>query len=106
MLEEPSLTCIRIDDRSHLEFGSLSVVIAAPFTLGSDGTVHHLDPVRTDRLGPFASLYPGAARWVWATTDDVLHVVFENGAWLRVGPDHHGEAWWIGDGGPEVVPGG
>jgi hypothetical protein len=96
VLDEPALSSIRIDHRSTLRFGVTEVAIAAPFILRSDGVTHHLDPRRTEALGPLLALYPGAVRWLWASAEGRLQVVFEHGALVSVGPSAGGTSWSVG----------
>jgi uncharacterized protein DUF6188 len=96
LLEDPSLSFIRIDEQSRLDFGGTEVVIGGPFVVRADGVTHRLDPRRTDALGPLLSLFPGSLRWLWTSADGVLTAVFENGATLTVGPDPLREAWSVG----------
>ncbi len=96
LLEDPSLSFIRIDEQSRLDFGGTEVVIGGPFVIRSDGVIHRLDPRRSDDLGPLLSLFPGSLRWLWTSADGVLTAVFENGASLTVGPDPKREAWSVG----------
>lgn len=97
MLDEPSLSFIRIDEQSRLQFGATEVVIGIPFTLEVDGNIHHLNPTRTDALGPFVALYPARMRWLWTSADGELTAVFEGGATVRVTPDSMARAWSVGD---------
>src|SRR5580692_7399057 len=80
VLDDPALSFIRIDDQSRLQFGDTEMVIGIPFTLELDGNVHHLDPQRTDALGPLVALYPSTMRWLWTSVDGELTAVFEGGA--------------------------
>ncbi len=95
MLEEPTLTFLRVDERATLQFGHTAVAIAGPFELGVDGVTHRLDPRRADQLAPLLSLYPGTVRWLWTSPDGELRGVFEHGAWLRVGPDGPVASWSV-----------
>jgi hypothetical protein len=97
VLDEPALTFIRIDHESRLQFGRTEVVIGSPFSLEVDGTVHHLDPRRRSELGPLLSLYPGAVRWLWTSSQGELTVEFRTGATVVVTPDPVGKAWSVGD---------
>lgn len=97
VLDDASLSYIRIDDRSRLQFGRTEVVIGAPFVLRYDGATHRLDPRRGDLLGPLLALYPGTVRWLWTSVDGELTAVFENGARLTVRPDPTRDAWSVGD---------
>ncbi len=97
VLDEPALSYIRIDDQSRLQFGTTEVVIGIPFTLEVDGTVHHLNPLRSDALGPFVALFPSTMRWLWTSPDGELTAVFEGGATMRVIPDSMTKAWSVGN---------
>lgn len=97
VLDDPALSFIRIDDQSRLQFGDTEVVIGIPFTLELDGNVHHLDPRRTDALGPLVALYPSTMRWLWTSVDGELTAVFEGGAKVKVTPDAMSKAWSVGN---------
>jgi Family of unknown function (DUF6188) len=97
VLEEPTLSYIRIDEQPRLQFGETEVVIGIHFTLEVDGNLHHLDPNRSDELGPLVGLYPSTMRWLWTSAEGELTAVFEGGATLRVTPDSMTKAWSVGD---------
>jgi hypothetical protein len=97
LLEEPTLSYIRIDEQSRLQFGATEVVIGIPFTLEVDGNLHHLNPNHADALGPFVALYPSRMRWLWTSAEGELTAVFEGGATVRVTPDSMAKAWSVGD---------
>jgi hypothetical protein len=97
VLDEPTLSFVRIDEQSRLQFGTTEVVIGAPFVLEIDGVAHRLDPQRSDALGPLLALFPGTARWLWTSADAELHLVFENGAKVSVGPYPMSNAWSVGN---------
>ena len=97
MLDEVALSFIRIDHQSRLRFGRTEVMIGGPFVLEKDGVVHRLHPRRWDALGPLVALYPSAARWLWASVDGELTLVFEHGAVLTVSPDPVSTAWSVGN---------
>ena len=59
--------------------------------------VHHLDPARSEQLGPLLALYPGSVRWLWTSAGGELTVVFESGAVLTVSPDPIAPAWSLGN---------
>ena len=96
VLDDPTLTFIRIDEQSRLQFGSTEVVIGIPFTLEINGTVHRLHPQQWDTLGPLVGLYPSTVRWLWSSAEGELTVVFENGAKVLVTPDAMSRAWSVG----------
>jgi hypothetical protein len=96
VLEEPSLTFVRIDDQSHLQFGQTEVVIGSPFEVEIGGLAYHLDPRNTSHLGPFVSLFPGSVRWLWTSAGGRLTAVFRSGARLIVTPDALIKAWSVG----------
>jgi len=96
VLDDPVLTCLIIDDRVTLRFARTDVVIAEPFDLEVDGVAHHLDPRRHDTLGPMLATYPGTARWIWASPEGELTLVFMQGQRLVApGPTVH-SAWSVG----------
>ena len=97
VLDDPALSFIRIDDQSRLQFGDTEVVIGIPFTLELNGNVHHLDPQRTDALGPLVALFPSTMRWLWTSVDGELTAVFEGGAKVKVTPDAMSRAWSVGN---------
>ncbi len=97
VLEEVSLSFIRIDHQSRLRFGRTEVMIGGPFVLEMDGVVHRLHPRRWGALGPLVALYPGSARWLWASVEGELTLVFEHGAVLTVPPDPASTAWSVGN---------
>jgi hypothetical protein len=96
VLDEPSLSFIRIDHQSRLQFGRTELAIGSPFVLAVAGTVHHLDPQHRGALGPLAALFPGSLRWLWTSAEGELTAVFQNGAELRVAPDPVNKAWSVG----------
>ncbi|MGO8871951.1 MAG: DUF6188 family protein [Acidimicrobiales bacterium] len=96
VLDEPSLSFIRIDERSTLQFGRTEVTIGGPFAVEIAGTVHHLDSRRSNELGPLVALYPGTARWLWATPAGELMLRFQTGSTLTVAPDRTGRSWLVG----------
>jgi Family of unknown function (DUF6188) len=97
VLDEPTLSFIRVDRQSRLQFGRTDVVVGGPFLLRLDGIDHRLDPRHTDTLGPLLVLYPGTVRWLWATPDGDLLAVFENGSRLSVPTDRTGTSWSVGN---------
>lgn len=97
VLDEPTLSFIRIDYQSRLQFGETEVVIGSPFELEMDGVVHHLDPRRWEALGPLVALFPGTLRWLWTSAHGALTAVFQNGARVRVTPDAMTRAWSVGN---------
>jgi hypothetical protein len=109
VLEESTLSFIRIDDQSRLRFGRTEVMIGSPFVLEMAGVVHHLSPQRWDALGPLVALYPSSVRWLWTSAAGELTVVFHHGAVLTVSPDPTTTAWSVGNvyaqtGGPGPEP--
>jgi hypothetical protein len=96
VLEEPSLSFIRIDDQSHLQFGRTEVVIGSPFEVDIAGLVYRLDPRNSNQLGPFVSLFPGTIRWLWTSAGGRLTAVFRSGARVTVTPDAVIKAWSVG----------
>jgi hypothetical protein len=97
VLDEPTLSFIRVDRQSRLQFGRTEVVVGGPFRVHVDGVDHSLDPRHTDTLGPLLVLYPGTVRWLWATPDGDLQVTFENGSRLFVPTDLTGASWSVGN---------
>ena len=79
VLEDPVLACLVVADRVTLRFGRTDVVVAEPFDLEVDGVGHRLDPRRHETLGPLLAAYPGTARWLWASPDGELTLVFMQG---------------------------
>jgi len=96
VLEDPVLTCLIVDDRVTLRFGRTDIVVAVPFELEVDGVGHRLDPHRHDTLGPLLATYPGTARWLWASPDGELTLVFMQGQRLVVPGPAVRSAWWVG----------
>ena len=96
VLDEPSLSFIRIDYQSRLQFGRTEVAIGSPFVLAAAGAVHYLDPQRRDALGPLVALFPGALRWLWTSAEGELTAVFQSGATVTVAPDPTSRAWSVG----------
>ena len=105
VLEDPVLTCLVVDDRVTLRFGRTDVVVADPFELEVDGVGHRLDPHRHDTLGPLLATYPGTARWLWASPDGELTLVFMQGQRLVVPGPAVRSAWSVGNAsGPDPDP--
>ncbi len=110
VLDQPSLSFIRVDEQSKLQFGETELAIGAPYRLELDGVVHHLDPRHWNHLGPLVALYPSTVRWVWTSAVGELTAVFEGGAALSVSPDPIVRAWTLGTvyclpAGPDLVQG-
>jgi Family of unknown function (DUF6188) len=97
VLDEPTLSYLRIDHRSKLQFGATEVAIGTPFTLEVEGLTHRLDPQRWDALGPLVALFPGTLRWLWTSPHGQLTAVFKNGATVTVVPDPVSKAWSVGN---------
>jgi hypothetical protein len=97
VLEETTLSFIRIDHQSRLRFGRTEVMIGSPFVLEMDGVVHHLSPQRWNALGPLVALYPGSVRWMWTSAEGELTLVFHHRAVLTVSPDLSSPAWSVGN---------
>jgi len=97
VLDDPTLSSIRIDHQSTLSFGRTEVMIGGPFVLERDGVVHHLSPRRWAALGPLVALYPSSVRWLWTSADGELTLVFHHGAVLAVPPDPADPAWSVGN---------
>jgi hypothetical protein len=96
LLDEPSLSFIRIDHQSRLQFGETEVVISSRFAVVRDGGVHRLDPQQSVGLGPLVSLFPGTVQWMWTSPEGSLTVVFRNGDVVSVDPDPSVRAWSVG----------
>ena len=109
VLEDSTLSFIRIDHQSRLRFGRTEVMIGGPFVLEMGGVVHHLSPQRWDALGPLVALYPRSVRWLWTSAQGELKAVFQHGAVLTVPTDPANTAWSVGNvyaqtGGPGPQP--
>lgn len=105
VLEDPVLVSLLVDERVTLRFGRTDVVIADAFELEVDGMDHYLDPHRPETLGPLLAPYPGAARWLWASPDGGLTLVFMQGQRLVVPGPAIRSAWSVGDAdGPMAEP--
>ncbi len=96
VLEDPALTCLVVADRVTLRFGGTDVVVADPFELEVDGECHLLDPRRPETLSPLLATYPGTARWMHATPDGELTLVFMQGQRLVVPGPAVRRAWSVG----------
>jgi hypothetical protein len=96
VLEDPVLACIQVDAACRLRFGLTDVAVGSQFSVEIDGIGHRLDPRRTGELGPLLALYPGTARWLWASPEGMLTLVFENGSRLTVVPEVIAPAWSVG----------
>jgi hypothetical protein len=97
VLEDPSLSCIRIDHVSTLQFGPTDLVIRAPFSLTIGGTIHQLDPRHRDGLGPLLALFPATVHWLWTTVRGELTAAFRGGPTVTVTPDPIARAWAVGN---------
>jgi Family of unknown function (DUF6188) len=97
VLEDSTLSFIRIDHQSRLRFGRTEVMIGGPFVLEMGGAVHHLSPQRWDALGPLVALYPSSLRWLWTSARGELKAVFHHGAVLTVPSDPTSTAWSVGN---------
>ncbi|MBF6555731.1 MAG: hypothetical protein IVW52_06070 [Acidimicrobiales bacterium] len=96
VLDEPSLSFIRVDHQSRLQFGRTEVAIGSPFVVAYGGTDYRLDPRRREALGPLLALFPGALRWLWTSAEGELTAVFQSGAKVMVPPDPVSKAWSVG----------
>jgi hypothetical protein len=96
ILDDPSLSFIRIDYQSRLQFGQTEVAIGVPFVVEVAGAAHHLDPQRREALGPLVALFPGSVRWLWTSPEGELTAVFHSGARVTVAPDPVSKAWSVG----------
>ena len=96
VLDEPTLSYIRIDQQAKLRFGRTEVAIGGPFVLATGGAVHRLDPGQRGTLGPLPALFPDSLRWLWASAGGELFAVFESGTQITVAPDRVGRAWSVG----------
>ena len=104
VLEQTSLSFVRVDHQSRLQFGLTEVVIASPFLVEIAGRSHRLDPQRWDALGPLVALFPGSIRWLWTSVSGILTGVFHNGSKIVVSPDPMVKAWSVGS--VHSLPGG
>jgi hypothetical protein len=84
VLEDPVLRALVVDGGITLRFGRVDVAVTGPCTLEVDGNRHRLDPGAPDTLAPLLSCYPGSARWLWASPDGRLTVVWMQGQRLTV----------------------
>ncbi len=96
VLDDRSLSFIRIDHQSRLQFGRCEVVVGSPFVVVIRGLAHHLHPQHWDELGPLVALFPGTVRWLWTSTHGQLNAVFNGGSTLTVPPDPVTTAWSVG----------
>jgi hypothetical protein len=99
LLEDPELTGVVVADRVILRFGATDVVVADPFELEVDGVGHRLDPTRPETLGPLLALYPGTARWLYASPDGRLVLVLQQGGRLVVPGPAVRRSWFVGPAG-------
>lgn len=97
VLDDPTLTYLRIDHRSKLQFGEAEVAIGTPFSIEAHGVVHRLDPQRWDALGPLVAMFPGTLQWLWTSPEGALTAVFRGGSTLTVAPDPVSRAWSVGN---------
>jgi len=101
LLEEPVLDCLLVGDQVTLRFGRTEVMLSDPFDLEVDGVGHHLDPRRPMTLAPLLDTIPGAARWLWASPDGALNLVFMQGQRLAApGPTVRNTWSVVGAGAP------
>jgi Family of unknown function (DUF6188) len=95
VLEDPVLGAVVVTGEVTLRFGTVDVVLAAPFGLAIDGVAHLVDPGRPVTLGPLLTLIPGSARWLVASRDGQFTLEFMQGQRLVVpGPAVH-HAWTV-----------
>jgi Family of unknown function (DUF6188) len=104
VLDDPTLSFVRIDHQSRLQFGRTQVAIGSPFVLEVAGTTYLLDPERREALGPLVALFPGSLRWLWTSAQGELTALFQSGAKITVAPDPVAKAWSVGS--VYCVPGG
>ena len=96
ILTEPTLTFIRIDMQSRLQFGEAQLEIETPFTLTTNDRAYDLDPQDRAGLGPLLSLYPDQIVHLTMRRDGTLDATFASGSVLTVKPHPKYEAWNIG----------
>jgi len=102
-----SMTYIRIDHQTRLQFDGVEIVIGCPFTLQTGNEIFHLDEAQ--ELGPLLGVYPDALETASVGSDGTLHLRLERGESIEVQPDPNYEAWQINGPGMAVVvcpPGG
>ena len=106
---DPTLTFIRIDHQSRLQFGGTEFVIASAFRLTMNDADYELDPDGRSGLGPLLALYPDELVTARVDPDSALRLSFASGAELVVPPSDEYEAWEVNGPGNRVVvcqPGG
>jgi hypothetical protein len=86
------------------------LVIETPFLFcGADGEWHELDPGTGAALAPILDLFRRTVTTVEIRTRGALHLTFDDGAQLNVGPDPQYDSWSLNGSGikPVIVgPGG
>ena len=90
------LAGVIVTDHITLRFGATDVVLADPFRLEVDGVGHRLDPARTETLGPLLAVYPGVARWLYASPDGGLVLALVQGQRLVVPGPAVRRSWVVG----------
>jgi hypothetical protein len=93
---EPSLSWIRIDYQTRLQFGEAELVVEGPFRLRVGGRECLLDPNDRGALGPLVGLYPDTLMRLTMAPDGTLEATFASGAVVSVPPHPRFESWSIG----------
>jgi hypothetical protein len=96
-VDEPTLTYLRVNFQTRLQFGRTEVVIESPFRLTVGDAVYDLDPNDRSGLGPLLALYPDTLDRLTMSARGTLTLSFVSGASVTVEPDEHYEAWSVGD---------
>lgn len=99
MLDDPVLECLLVSGKVALRFGRTEVMVSDTFDLEVDGVGHHLDPRRPVTLGPLLATLPGAVRWLWASPDGALNLVFMQGQRLVAPGPPVRSTWSVGEAG-------
>jgi hypothetical protein len=105
VLDDPVLVCLVVGQQVTLRFGKTDVMVTDHFDFEVDGVCHHLDPHHPEALAPLLAVYPGAVRWMWASPNGALTLVFMQGQRLVVPGPVVPSAWSVGDAeGPATEP--
>jgi hypothetical protein len=94
-LADTTLTFVRVDFQTRLQFGRSEVIIETPFRLVVGGATHDLDPNDRAGLGPLLALYPDALADLTMSSRGTLTATFASGAVVTIEPDERYEAWSV-----------
>lgn len=95
IVPDGTLSWIRVDHQTRLQFGEVEIVIESPFLLRINGAEVTLDPAQREALGPLLAIYPDTVELARVDADATLRLKFQSGAEVAVRADPQFEAWSV-----------